>query len=141
MLGLPASAGGNDLGGGLSDDGPVQLVLDRGVEFLGDRSVGIVVAAGGVDIADLLIEATFRSADVADALEQFVEVVLPERLLGGLEAFVVEDEALDEILPQGLSSPAAELGASWGPDTVADGEDGFKVVALRPVVLAIGRSY
>ena len=46
----------DDLGGGLSRNGPVQLVLHSLEE--GDTSVGgwVVVDAGGVDVGDLLVE-------------------------------------------------------------------------------------
>ena len=92
----------------------------------------IVDAALLVDVGDLEVEAPLAGADLADALEQFVEVVLAEaRAL--LEPFVVEHEALDDELPERLRGPDAELRGLAAVDAVADGDDGVEVVVVdRP---------
>ena len=69
----------NDLGGGMPVGRPVHLVLHGLEEQLGQLGLRVVVDAGGVDVGDLLVEQPFAGADVADAGEQFVEVVGPER--------------------------------------------------------------
>ena len=68
-------AGGDELGGGVAVDGVVELVLNGGEEALGGRGVLVVVDAGGVDVGDLLVEATFGQADLADLIKQALEVV------------------------------------------------------------------
>ncbi len=52
--------------------------------------------------------------------------------------FIVQREALHQVFAQALGSPAAELGAAWGANTVAHGQDGVEVVIDHPVVFAIG---
>ena len=64
-----------------------------------DSSVsGCVVHAGGVDVEHLLVEAPLGGADVADALEQLVEVVGLAWTGRVLEPLVVHGEALDQVL-------------------------------------------
>ena len=117
----------DDLGSGVSCDGPEHLVLDGGEEGAGLVAVGPVVDGRGVEVADLLVEALLGGPDGPDALEQLIEVVL----LGPLgETGVVHGEALDEVLAQDAGGPLAELHGARCGDAVADGEDHVEVVDL-----------
>jgi len=88
----------------------VKLGLNGLEERLRDLSVFVVVdAALLVDIRDLEVEAPLAGANLADALEELVEVVLAKPLVQ-LEALVVEGEALDDELFEGLRGPDPELG-------------------------------
>ena len=121
----------------------MQLVLHGGKEGLADRVGRVVVDAGGVDVRDLLVEQPLRGADVADALEQFVEVVSAQRA-AFLEALVIQREAFDQQLGQARGGPLAKRGATGGADAVADGEDGVEVVVIdgaRDLASALGLNY
>src|SRR5690606_32924966 len=90
---------------------------------------------------DLAPEDLLRRPDVADAREQLVEVV---PAAGTLEPFVVEGEALDDVLAQPLGRPDAELGAAVRPHAVADGDDDVEVEVVDlsrdlPVSLPLNR--
>lgn len=61
--------------------------------------------------------------------ERLVEVVGTEGS-AGLDALVVEGEALDQQLGKARGGPLAEGGPARGADAVADGEDGVERVVL-----------
>lgn len=75
--------------------------------------------------AHLLVKPLLRSADFADAGQQFVEVVPAARIL---EPLVVQQEALYNELPQMGGRPLAELGPARGADAVTDRQDEVEVV-------------
>ena len=60
----------------VSVGGVVELVLDGGEETLGGGGILVVVDAGGVDVGDLLVETALGQADLANLVEQALEVVL-----------------------------------------------------------------
>ena len=60
---------------------PVHLVLDHGEELLRGLRARIVIHAGCVDIEHLPPEHPLRGTDIADAGEEFVEVVAAAGLL------------------------------------------------------------
>ena len=76
------------------------------------------------------VEAPLARPDLPDALEQLVEVVLAEHCLALLQAFVIEHEALDDELAQGLGRPDAKLSRLVAVDAVANGDDRVEVVEL-----------
>lgn len=120
----------DDLCGGLAVDRPVHLVLDGRVERLRQLCRRIVVdAALGVDIRDLLVEPALRRADPADPFEELVEVVRAE-VDGRLEALVVHDEALDQVLVQPCRGPLPEPCSLLGPNAIADRDDRRQVVVV-----------
>ena len=102
--------------------------MHLGKKELGGLVVGLVVAAEGEEVAHLLVEALFGRADLADARQQFVEVV---PATGVLEAFVVHDEAFDQVFGQVGGGPLAELGAAHRTHPVAHGEDEGQAVQLH----------
>ena len=125
---------------GLPSDGPMQLVLHGGEEILRQRRTGVVIDREGVNIGDFLVEAAFAGPNLADALQQFVEIVLAEDLLALFQPLIVEDEAFDDEFPQGLGRPNAKLGSLVAVDAVADGDDGVEVVVLCGVGLPVRSS-
>lgn len=66
-------------------------------------------------------EASLAGGELADPFEQLVEVVLAETLVR-LQAFVVEHEAFDDELAQGVGGPDAEAGGRGTVHAVADGD-------------------
>jgi hypothetical protein len=71
-----------------------------------------------VIIGDLPVEVLFRRANLADSLDQFVEVVVPPPSL--FQSLVIQSEALHDELAQPLSSPDPKLRAAVGADAVPD---------------------
>ena len=108
----------------------MHLVLHRLEKHLGQLRIAVVVDAGGVDVGDLLVEEPLAGANVPDARQQFVEIVLPQRP-SGLDALVVEREPLDQQLAEPCRGPLAELGAAQRADPVANGQNHLQVVVLE----------
>lgn len=108
--------------------GPVHFVLHGGEELAGYFGVRGVVDAGGVDVQNLLVEAPFRGADVADALQLLLEIILLAGTGRVLEPFVVHGEALEQIFAQAFGRPLAELGAAMTADAVAHRKNNGKIV-------------
>ena len=78
-------------------DGVVHLVLAAGEEVPSRLRVRVIVVADLAEqVGDLLPEPTLAGADVADAVEQFLEIVVSERS-AVLEHVVVEGESLDDV--------------------------------------------
>ena len=111
-------------GGGVSVCGPMHLVLDGGEEFLRRLGVRGVVHARRVDIEHLLVKTPFRRPDVADALQQFVEIILLAFAWRILEPLVVHGETLHQKLIQAPDGPLPELRAPMAAHAETDGENG-----------------
>jgi hypothetical protein len=112
----------------------VHLVLHGLEEELRAVGVLVVVDAGGIDVEDFPPENALGRADVADAVDQLIEVVAAARLL---EAFVVHREALDDVFAEPLRGPDAELRAAERLDPVAHRDDHVEVVVVHLIGLAI----
>lgn len=125
------------LGSGVARYGEEELVLHFSEEVLRLLSAALVVAAEGEELAHFLVEAFLGGADLADALEELVEVV---PMLGIFEALVVHDEAFGDEFAQVGIGPAAELCAARRLYAEADGEDRFEIVVGNVVGFAVGGS-
>lgn len=97
----------------------------------------LVVAAEGEEVAHLLVKALFRRPYLADAGEEFVEVV---PAAGAFQALVVHDEAFDDQLAKLAIGPATELGATGRFDPEPDSQNGFQIVVGHVVGSAVGGS-
>ena len=97
---------------------------------LRDLGVRVVVdAALLVDVGDLQVEAALAGADLADALEQLVEVVLAE----ARPCLSRSSSSTKPLTMNSLSVCVAQMRncvASAAVDAVADGDDGVEVVEL-----------
>ena len=113
------------------------FILDRRVEGLHGRRLGVVILAESKDIPHFLIERHLGRTNVADALEQLVELLLR----GILHAFVVHDEAFDEILLQCCARSPTELHTAGAVHTVPDRKDCIEVIGVRAVSLPIRGRY
>ena len=96
------------------------------------------IDAGGVDVGDFLVEAALGGPDVLNPARQLLEVV--KRLVGILQTLIVEDEPLDDVFPQTLGGPDAELRASKRLHPVADRDDDVKVIEPGCVVFSVSGS-
>lgn len=122
----------------------MEFVLDGFEELLRFFCSGLVVACESEDFTDSEVDAAFGGADVADAFEEFVEVVGHAGAGGIFEAFVVHDEAFEEVFAEAFGGPLAELGAAGGADAVADGEDGGERVVKNgagDLTFSLGLNY
>ena len=106
----------------------MQFVLHSLEEYLSDLGVRAVVdTALLMEVCDLEVEAPLAGTDGANPLQQFIEVVSAETL-PLLQALVIHDKPLDEILAQNLGCPDAKLCGLSAVDPVADDDDRIQVV-------------
>lgn len=68
----------DDLRRGVAGDRPVQLVLHDPEKIKRGLCAGIVIGCKGIDLPDLLVEPFLRCPDVADAFQEFVEIIGPD---------------------------------------------------------------
>jgi hypothetical protein len=92
----------------------VELVLDHLEETRGLGQRRHVVRRHREDLAHAQVHPPLAGADVADAVEQFVEVVARGFVADGrvLQPLVVHHETLDEVLAQVRGGPLAKLRAA-----------------------------
>jgi len=74
-----------------------------------------------------------------DALQQFPEVVFPEKSFALFQPFVIQSKAFDHIFFEDLRRPDAKLCGAPGIDPVTDGDDGVKVVDFCLLLLSSSR--
>ena len=108
----------NDLCGSLPGNGPVNLVLNRFKKKKTDFLCGVIVEAGGVDVRDFLVEPPLGGPDILNSAHQLFEIV--EGLIRIFQAFVIENESLDDIFLQSLGGPNPELSAPVGLHAVTN---------------------
>lgn len=82
------------------------------------------------------IEAPFAGSDLPDPIEQPIEIVLPEPA-ALFQALIIQDESLDDEIPQGLRGPDTELGGLVAVDAIAYGDDGVEMVEVREVLFPV----
>jgi hypothetical protein len=97
---------GDRFGRGVAVRRPVHFVLHHGEEFLRRFLARVIIHTGRINVEDFSPEHALRGADIADAGEQFVEVLAAPGLL---QPFVVDGEAFDQVLLQLGCRPLAEL--------------------------------
>ncbi len=98
-----------------------------------------VIHRRGVNVGDLLVEASFAGSDFADFREQVVEVGLVED--GTVfQAFLVEHIPTGGEVAQDADLPLAKLGGAGGVHPEADGDDGVEVVEGGEVAFAVAGS-
>ena len=107
----------------MTGNGPMKFVLDHFVKIVGVLGLRVVVDATlGVDVSDLLVEASLAGSDLLYSFQKLVEIIFAE-LFPLLESFVVEDESFNDEFAEGLCGPNTEAGGFYGVDAVADGYD------------------
>jgi hypothetical protein len=119
--------------GGHAGSGKMELVLNDAEKLGGLRPGRIVITRHGEDLFNPQVHPSFAGADIADAFEQFVEVVRNGRTGHGriLQPLVVHGETLDDILLQALRRPDAETGGNQAFYAVADGNDHVQIVVIK----------
>src|SRR5271157_3098455 len=120
----------DDFRRGVSVSGPVHLVLHRLKELPCQLGVAVIVDAGGVDVGNLLIEEPLAGANVTNPRQQFVEIILPQRL-SCLDTLIVQRKALYEQFAEPGGCPLPELRASRRPHAIANRQNDIEVVVLQ----------
>lgn len=118
-------------------NGIVDFVLDFSEKLNGDFRLGVIINAGGLDFKYLTVKHLFGSADVADALQQFLEIATAAQIL---QALIVQRKAFSHILPQNPRCPDTELHAALGFHTVADGNDDIEIIVIHLIGFAVSGS-
>lgn len=111
----------------------MELVLDDLEEALRLRGRRDVVASKGEYLSDTEIDAALAGADVANPLEQLIEMVTRRSADIDdwvLESLIIENIPLYKVLREPSRGPSAKLGAADGPHPVANREDGLEGIML-----------
>src|SRR5205823_6230140 len=80
--------------------------------------------------ADAQIHPPLAGANVANPLQQLIEIVRDARTERILQPLVVHGEALHQVFAKAGGSPLAELRSPRTADAVADSENGFQTVVI-----------
>ena len=99
-------------------NGIVDFVLDFFEKLNGDFRSWVIVNAGGLDFKYLTVKHLFGSADVADTLQQLLEIATAAQIF---QTLIVQRKAFSHILFQNPRCPNTKLHAALGFHTVADG--------------------
>ena len=122
----------NDFSCSLPRDSVVKAILYHRIEVMRRRGVLVVVDATlGIDVCDLLPDASLACTYRTDPLQKLFEVILTECSGSLLESIVIEDEAFSDIFTEYLGSPLAEARGVEGIDAVAYGDDRIKIVEVN----------
>ena len=76
-------------------NGIVDFVLDFSEKLNGDFRLGVIINAGGLDFKYLTVKHLFGSADVADTLQQLLEVATAAQIF---QTLIVQRKAFSHIL-------------------------------------------
>ena len=118
-------------------NGIVDFVLDFLEKLNRDFRSWVIVNAGGVDFKHLTVKHLFGSADVADTLQQLLEVATAAQIF---QALIVQREAFSHILLQNSRCPDAELHAALRFHTVANGNDDIEIIVIHLIGFAVSGS-
>ena len=119
----------------------METVLNHSVEIVrGGRIFVVVNAALGIDIGDLLPNASFAGTNGANPFKQFEEIIYSKDCCTLFQAFIIKDESLADVFVEDFGRPLAELGGTGGGNTVSDGDDGIKRIERRQIFFAVRSS-
>lgn len=108
----------------------MQLVLHDLEKGMSDFGILVVVnAALLVNVRNLEIEPSLACSDLANPLEQIVEIILSKPLVQ-LWSLVIQHKALDDEFPQRLRGPNAKLRGLGAVHAVANRDNRVEVVML-----------
>ena len=129
--------GGQHLCRSLPVNGIVDFVLDFSEKLNGDFHFRVIINAGCVNFKHLTVKHLFGSTDVADALQQLLEVATAAQIF---QAFVIQCEAFSHILLQNSRCPNAELHTTLGFHTIANGNDDIEIIVIHLIGFAVSGS-
>ena len=118
-------------------NGIMNLVLDFLEKLNGDFRLGIIVNTGRVDFKHLTVKHLFRNTDIADTLQQLLEVSTATQIF---QALIIQSEALSHILLQNPRCPNTKLHAALRFHTVADRNDDIKIIVIHLISLTVSGS-
>ncbi|OQB74549.1 MAG: hypothetical protein BWX90_00207 [bacterium ADurb.Bin132] len=107
----------------------MELVLHCGIKCFCYLGFWVVVYACCVDIGYFLVEEPLGGADVSDALEQFIKILVA-KCAPGLDAFIIKSEPFDQKLGESCGGPLTKCSTARRTDTVANCENGIEVIML-----------
>ena len=118
-------------------NGIMNLVLDFLEKLNGDFRLGIIVNTGRVDFKHLTVKHLFGSADIADTLQQLLEVSAAAQIF---QALIIQSKAFSHILLQNPRCPNTKLHAALRLHTVADRNDDIKIIIIDIIHFSVGSS-
>ena len=117
-------------------NGIMNFILDFLEKLNGDFRLGIVVNTGRVDFKHLSIKHLFRSTDIADTLQQLLEVSAAQIF----QALIIQSKAFSHILLQNSRCPNTKLHAALRFHTVADRNDNIEIIVIHLIGLTVSGS-
>ena len=127
----------NDLRRGLPMNGIMNLILDFLEKLNGDFRLGIIVNTGRVDFKHLTVKHLFRSTDIADTLQQLLEVSAATQIF---QALIIQSKTLTHILLQNFRCPNTKLHAALRLHTVTDRNDDIEIIVIHLIGFAVSGS-
>ena len=107
--------------------GIVHLILNGSKEHLRHLGPWVIISRCCIDVRHLLIEVTLAAADVADALQEFLEVSIAPLL----QPLIIHSESFFDVFVQPLSSPTAESHSNRRLHPVAKGYYHIQIVMVN----------
>ena len=127
----------DDLRRCLPMNGIMNFILDFLEKLNGDFRLGVIVNTGCVDFKHLSIKHLLGSADIADTLQQLLEVSAAAQVF---QAFVIKGKAFSHILLQNSRCPNTKLYAALRLHTVTDRNDDIEVIVIHLIGFAVSGS-
>ena len=115
----------------------MNLVLDFLKKLNRDFRLGIIVNTGRVDFKHLSVKHLFRSADIADTLQQLLKVSAATQIF---QALIIQSKAFSHILLQNSRCPNTKLHTALRFHTVADRNDNIKIIIIDIIHFSVGGS-
>ena len=107
--------------------GIVHLILNGSKEHLRHLGPWVIISRCCIDVRHLLIEVTLAAADVADTLQEFLEITVAPLL----QSLIIHSESLLDVFVQPLSSPATKTYGNGRLYTVAKGYYHIQIVMVN----------
>lgn len=98
----------------------------------------VIVHREREQVAQFLIKSLFACPNITDTGKKLIEIVRSS--IGILEAFVVNEKALLQILAQRRIRPTTELRTTRGTDAKTDGKDCVEIVESCVIFFSVGGS-
>ena len=115
----------------------MNFILDFLEKLNGDFRLGVIVNTGCVDFKHLSIKHLFGSTDIADTLQQLLEVAAATQIF---QALIIQSKAFSHILLQNSCCPNTKLHAALRFHTVTNGNDDIEVIVIHLIGFAVSGS-
>lgn len=134
----------NELRSGMPVDRPVELILYPCKKLLCGFRRGVVVQRSGIDVRDFLVEPPLGKTDLANPLQQVVEVLPRQHRAAVFQPLIVHGPALNGVILDDAVRPLAELHSTVIVDLEPNSNNHLQVVVqdvAADLAAALGLNY